>query len=347
MTNASLLIQDLTSYFKSPEIPFGGLDAPQIPADAMVVLFGVPFDGTATYHGGAEYGPWAIRDTSAKQIETYSRPKRYTPYMDVGIVDLGNFDFGIVMLGDNELIYTPPLREATEKEIRNAKQRVNRALRKMRNLTYITRELREKGKVPLMLGGEHLVSLFTLRGVAHENPVLLHFDAHGDNKAEYLGVRYSHTTPIYHLVHGRPRIPGRNIMQIGIRQGSDDEFENAEKAGIRLYEALDENFESLFDGERFMTLKEDIRQFTEGRKVAITFDIDALDAAYTPFTGTPYAGGMTPAQACQLIGSIAPNAEIIYLDFVETASDGKNTMEGSIATQIILDAMLAHRSLRR
>lgn len=345
-----LSLRDLSNYFKPPEVPFGGWDAPKTALeDAKVVLFGVPFDGTATYRGGSEYGPWAIRDTSAFQIETYSRPRRYDPYKDVGVFDMGDFDFGKVCATDRELIYTPPLTKGkvSKKQVTAARRRVNRAIERLKQLEYITGAIRAAGKVPFMLGGEHLVSLFTLRGVAEEDPVLLHFDAHGDNKEQYLGVRYSHTTPFYHLTHDARGIRGCDIMQIGIRQGSEDEFENAKESGIRVYEALDENFASLFDGERFEHVKNDITSFTAGRKVGISFDIDALDACYTSFTGTPYPGGMTPAQACQMIGSVNPTAEIIYLDFMETASDGRNTMEGSIATQIILDAMLAHPSLRR
>ncbi len=347
MTNN--LLRDIGQYFTPPKIPFGGWDAQRTTLeDARVVLFGVPFDGTATYGGGSEYGPWAIRETSAKQIETYSSVHNYDPYADVGIFDLGDFRFGRVYPHDRELIYTPPLtdRKVSKQQIAAAKKRVNRAVERLKHLEHITRRIREEGKVPLMLGGEHLVSLWTLRAVLNEEPVLLWFDAHLDCKEEYLEVAFSHTTPLYYLLAGNPCITGDSVFQIGIRQGSPDEYENAYSAGVNVYKAFSRDG-FLFEGRRFERLKSDITKSTAGRNVAISFDIDVFDASLTPCTGTPSYGGMQRHHAAQLIDAISPDAQIIYLDFVETSSDGEDTREGTLATEMLVDHMLAHKSLRR
>ena len=102
--------------------------------DAKIVLFGVPFDGTATYGGGSEYGPQVIRDASSWQIETYSCTSDYNPYD--GIYDIGDFNFGKVLKGDRELIYTPHLRNkaASKKEVREANSIVDRAVNELKRL---------------------------------------------------------------------------------------------------------------------------------------------------------------------------------------------------------------------
>ncbi len=355
MPGLDILLKELSSYFIPPKktragLPFGGWDAPQTSfEDAKVVVYGVPFEGTATYgndKASSVYGPWAIRKTSGEQIETYVIDVNYDPYSDVGVFDLGDYKLPPVHHDDRKLIYDPPLKSATKKEITEAKKRVHKVVAKLKELQYVTQTLRNADKVPLMLGGEHLISLWPLNCVGREKPVVLHFDAHMDMKEEYLGVRYSHTTPMYYaLFHDGSRfyepVKGNDFIQIGIRQGSRDELENARKAGVVVY-----FYEALHKPETFDMIKNDIFKHTKQRKVYITFDIDALDSCYTPFTGTPEPSGMTPYQAYELIDAISPDAKIIGMDMMEVSSDGVNTIEGTVATELIL-RMLAHPSLRK
>jgi agmatinase len=348
------LLKRLSKYFVPPEKTpaaeqFGGSDAMCTSfEDAKVVVYGVPFEGTATYgnsRASSVYGPWAIRKTSAEQIETYVRDKDFDPYADVGIFDLGDLRLPKIYDDDRKLVYDPPLKHATKMEIANARRRVNKAIHVLSYLQEFTEMLRGAGKVPVMLGGEHLVTLWPLKAVTEyePGPVVLHFDAHMDMKRTYLGMSYSHTTPMYHALYGEMfrSINGNNFVQIGIRQGSRDEFENAEKKHATVF-----SFEFINDPKKFDKMLNTINDVTKQRKVYITFDIDALDSCYTPFTGTPEPFGMTPYQAYEIIGAINEDAKIIGMDMMEVASDGVNTIEGTVATQLLL-RMLAHPSLRK
>jgi len=170
---------------------------------------------------------------------------------------------------DRKLIYEPPLIPATKRAREKARARVNRAVEALEYLEKTTEMLRDAGKVPLMLGGEHLVSLWPLRGVAREEPVVLQFDAHMDMKAEYLDVKYSHTTPMYHALYGDKPITSK-FVQIGIRQGSRDEEENARGKDVVVFDAW--RVRGSFS-QPHKPLTDVIEELTKGKKVYIPFDI--------------------------------------------------------------------------
>ena len=160
--------------------------------DADIVLFGAPFDGTTSFRPGTRFGPPAIRSESFG-IETYS------PYCDRDLTDCRIFDGG-----DLELPFGNPQRALEQIEA-------------------FSRQIHQDGKIPFMLGGEHLISLAAVRAALERYPDLhiLHFDAHTDLREDYLGETLSHATvlrQIWNLVGD-----GR-IHQFGIRSGERDEF---------------------------------------------------------------------------------------------------------------------------
>ncbi|MBI2578601.1 MAG: arginase family protein [Candidatus Aenigmarchaeota archaeon] len=356
MNSSDALLRELSPYFIPPEKTrarqrFGGFDAAKTTfRDAKVIVYGVPFEGTQTYHAGSHLGPWAIRDVTGNQLEPFVIDQGIDPYAAVGVFDIGDFKLRVYR-NDRKLIYDVmhPSVRATKRQIEAAKARVNRAVEKLGSLERITEMLRNEGKVPLMLGGEHLVSLWPIRGVSRENPVVLHFDAHMDMKRQYLGVVYSHTTPMYHVIYGDKPVEGRDFVQIGIRQASPDEIGNAKEKGVNVFYSLKHTWrgiESQFSDEMIADVKTFVREITHGRRVYVTFDMDVLDCPYVPFSGTPEPFGITPLQAYKIFQSIDDGAEIIGMDFVETSSDGKSTIEGAVASHLIL-RMLCHPSLRR
>lgn len=348
MNSSGALLRELKKYFKPPEKTkarqaFGGFDAAETSfAGAKVIVYGVPFECTQTYHAGSHYGPWAIRDVTGNQLEPFVIDQGIDPYAVVGVFDLGDFLLPPVYRDDRKLIYDimHPSIKATKRQIEAAKSRVNRAVEKLGDLERITEMLRNEGKTPLMLGGEHMISLWPVRGVSKESPVVLHFDAHRDMKHEYLGVKNSHVTFMYHAVNGDKPINGANVVQIGIRQASPDEILNAERAFVKSFHALN------LSDRMIEKLCAFLGDFTAGRNVYITLDMDVLDSCYVPFSGTPETFGMTPLQIYKLMDSVSPDARIIGMDVVETSSDGKSTIEGAVAAQIVY-RMLCHPSLRR
>ncbi len=214
---------------------------------ASVVLFGVPFDGTTSFRPGTRFGPSAIRNESFG-IETYS------PYCDKDLSEMKVFDYG-----DMELPFGNPAAVLEQIE------------------EFVSLVL-EDGKIPLMLGGEHLISLGSMRAMVKKYPDLhiIHLDAHTDLRDEYLGEELTHAGVIKQawnlLGDGR-------IHQFGIRSGEKAEFEFA-KEHTHLQK---------FDLEGF----EHTVAKLQGKPVYFTLDLDVLDPSVLWGTGTPEAGGVT------------------------------------------------------
>ncbi|MEA4831043.1 MAG: agmatinase [Oscillospiraceae bacterium] len=215
--------------------------------EADIALFGAPFDGTTSYRPGTRFGPSAIRNESFG-IETYS------PYCDKDLTDQKIFDGG-----DLDLPFG------------NVK-------RILSIIEEYTENLLSDGKIPFMLGGEHLVTLAAVRAVFRRYPDLhiIHFDAHTDLRTDYLGEELSHATvmkQIWNLVGD-----GR-IHQFGIRSGERYEFEFAK-------EHTDMHKFNLGDFIKLIPLITD-------KLVYFSLDLDVLDPSIFCGTGTPEAGGVS------------------------------------------------------
>ena len=243
-------------------------------AQASVVLYGAPFDSTTSFRPGARFGPSALRHESFG-LETYS------PYQDKDLMDIRVFDSGDLELcfGSSELALS---------DIENR-----------------TKEILKAAKLPLLLGGEHLVTLAAVRAVFHEYPDLhiIHFDAHADLRDDYLGTKLSHACVLRrcHELLGDNR-----IHQFCIRSGEREEFQFA---------AQHTDFHPFtFDG-----LKETVQELKEKKvPVYFTIDLDCLDPSAFPGTGTPEAGGVSFLQLLDAIRTVA-QANIVGADLNELA----------------------------
>lgn len=230
-------------------------------AESRIVVFGAPFDGTASYRPGARFASQAIRNESYS-IETYS------PYQDRDLEDITVFD-----AGDLELPYGNPAKV-------------------LDIIGEFTLKVLEDGKIPFMIGGEHLISLGAVRAAVkkYKDLHIIHFDAHSDLRDEYLGETLSHATVIrrcWDLV-GDDR-----IFQFGIRSGSRDE----------IYWGRDHVYTCFFN---FSGL-DDIIKKLKGKPVYLTIDLDVLDTSVFPGTGTPEAGGVT---FCELLYAVKKVSEL-------------------------------------
>lgn len=215
--------------------------------DARAVLFGAPFDGTTSFRPGTRFGPQAIRAES-DGIETYS------PYQNKDLEDITVFDSGDLLLpfGNTEAVLA--MIEARTQEILDA------------------------GKMPVMLGGEHLVTLGAVRAMVKKYPDLhiIHFDAHADLRDDYLGERLSHATV---LRRSWDLLGDGRIHQFGIRSGERSEFEFAlEHTDFHPFNVKDVLDVVLALGDKV--------------PVYVTLDLDVLDPSLFCGTGTPEAGGI-------------------------------------------------------
>lgn len=255
------------------------------PSRLDIALVGVPYDGAVEARSGARQGPRQIRDMSS-MMRSIHHVSRVNPYELCRVGDMGDV----------------PFRRIFDVEASH------------RDITAFFERVHEAGARPLSAGGDHSVTLPILRAVASDRPVgLIHIDAHTDCCDEEMNSKYSHGTPFRRAVEEGLVDPGR-MIQIGIRgaANSDECWAFGEKEGIRV--VFMEEFTRLgVDG----TVAEAQRVAGEG-PVYITFDVDGLDPAFTPGTGTPEIGGLTSREAQALVRGFR-GLDITGGDVVEVA----------------------------
>ncbi|MGM5471526.1 agmatinase [Bacillus pumilus] len=244
--------------------------------DAKVILYGMPMDWTVSYRPGSRFGPNRIREVSIGLEE-------YSPYLDRELHEVPFFDAGDIPL---------PFGNA-QKSLDLIEEYVDSIL--------------EKGKFPLGMGGEHLVSWPVFRAMHKKYPdlAIIHMDAHTDLREEYEGEPLSHSTPIRKVAG---LIGPENVFSFGIRSGMKEEFEWAKEAGMHIskFEVLE-------------PLKKVLPKL-KGRPVYVTIDIDVLDPAHAPGTGTVDAGGITSKELLASIHAIAgSDVQVVGADLVEVA----------------------------
>ncbi len=267
--------------------------------DAKVVIFGAPFDSTTSYRPGARFGSAAIRHESYG-LETYS------PYLNCDLEDLNVYDAGDLELPMGSAEMTLDAISACTSEILNA------------------------GKIPFMLGGEHLVTLGTVREVAKKYPDLhiIHFDAHADLRDDYLGVKLSHACVLRrcHDILGDGR-----IHQFGIRSGERAEFGFARAGHTDLHPFSLEGLDSVADDLASSRVP-----------VYFTIDLDVLDPSVFPGTGTPEAGGVSFDQLRKALTKVCQTVNVVALDVTELAPTlDPSGVSTAVAGKVVRELLLA------
>lgn len=242
--------------------------------EASIVLYGAPFDSTTSFRPGARFGPSAMRHESFG-LETYS------PYQDKDLIDISVFDSG-----DLELCFG-----SSEMALSDIQKRAE--------------EILKAGKFPLLLGGEHLVTLGAVRAAAAKYPDLhiIHFDAHADLRDDYLGAKLSHACVLRrcHEIVG-----DGHIHQFCIRSGEREEFQFASR-------------HTDFHPFTFEGLGETVRELKEKQvPVYFTIDLDCMDPSVFPGTGTPEAGGVSFLELLKAIRTVS-QANLVGADVNELA----------------------------
>jgi len=255
---------------------------------AKIVLFGAGFDGTTSYRPGTRFAPSKIRAESFG-IETYS------PFLDKDLSDsIENGGAAVCDIGDLDLPYGNTVR-------------VLDMVQKQAETIFAA------NKKPVMLGGEHLITLGMFKAALAKYPDLLivHFDAHTDLRESYIDEPLSHSTVIKrcydemqkHSSNKKKNAKSVRIFQFGIRSGERAEFEFAKQ-------------NTYLCKNDFSTLA-DILPIIKNKPVYLTVDLDVLDPSEFPGTGTPEAGGVRYGDLLRATEAIAQTANIIAADIVE------------------------------
>lgn len=263
--------------------------------DADLVIFGAPFDSTTSFRPGTRFAADYIRMDSFG-LETYS------PYMDKDLADYNLTDVGNLDLPFGNAEKALQLIEETATEVLDA------------------------GKVPFLIGGEHLVSLGTIRAAfkKHPNMKLIHFDAHTDLREHYMGEPLSHAAVIR---RAWDFMGDGTIFQFGIRSGEKWEFEWA-KTHTHL-----EKF-------GYETLGSIVEQIGSDTPVYVTIDLDIFDPSIFSGTGTPEPGGIFFKDMIEILKTMSP-LNIVGADVVELSPHYDQTgVSTATACKVIRELML-------
>ncbi len=281
---------------------FGGFDFPYEQAD--VVFIGAPLDVTSSYRHGYRFAPARIREASAN-LETYVMSSGLDVFERFNISDLG------------DVIITPT----------NLKQTGSK-------ITRVVKRVLQDGKMPVILGGEHTISYFTIR--AFDDVLVLHLDAHRDLREEYLGDRLCHATVMRRVLD---RIPATKFMQVGVRSCSKDEANFAKKKGVVAYTS------EQFIGNPGHVVSH-LKRWAGKSPVYLTIDLDILDPAFAPGVSTPEPGGLSSAELLRLLRDLG-KLNISAFDVVELVPPYDNGNTSFVAAGLILELLSAIASRRR
>jgi guanidinopropionase len=253
--------------------------------DVDIGIIGVPFDGGVTNRSGARHGPRAVREQSTL-LRRINAATGVAPFANARVRDLG--DCWIEQ--PYELLHA------------------------LQEIESFYRTITTAGIIPLSVGGDHSISLPILRAVAAGGPVgMVHIDAHCDTGDDYMGSRFHHGAPFRRAVEENLLDPAR-VIQIGIRGTTNDPdlWGFSRRSGMRII-SMDE-----FDDRGWRYAAEEARRVAGSGPVYLTFDIDSLDPAHAPGTGTPEAGGLTALQALRLLRALR-GLDFVGGDVVEVA----------------------------
>jgi guanidinopropionase len=278
------------------------------PAGLDVAIVGVPFDGGTSYRPGSRYGPREIRNQSSL-IRSYNFFQKVSPFDRLNVADVGDID-------------APPV--SIEKCYEAVEAGVGR--------------IADAGARPLVVGGDHSISLPVLRALAkRQGPLgLVQFDSHIDTWDEYFGGKYFHGTPFRRAIE-EGVVEGKRFIQVGIRgpMYGEDDFDFHREHGITVVD-----IEQVKDRGIAWTVGE-IRRVVTG-PAYMTFDIDGVDPAFAPGTGTPEVGGLTSHEALRLVRGLGA-LTLVGGDIVEVSPlyDGPGQITAVLASNLMFEFLCA------
>ncbi|MDA1155302.1 MAG: agmatinase [Proteobacteria bacterium] len=249
-----------------------------------IAMLGIPYDGALTNRPGARHGPREVRNQSSL-MRAINHATRIDPYALCRVADVGDVPFHSVF--DIEKSHA--------------------------DITAFIGIIREAGALPLSCGGDHSVSLPILRALAKEPVALIHIDAHTDTWDSFQGSKFNHGAP-FRRAHEEGLIDPKKTVQIGIRgaQNVSEGWDYSAAAGMRLM------FIEEVKARGIAEIIEEARQVVGGGPVYLSFDIDSIDPAFAPGTGTPEIAGLTTGEALELIRGFR-HLNYIGADLVEVS----------------------------
>lgn len=268
-----------------------------------VALVGVPMDLGVTNRAGARLGPRAVRNV--ERIGPYEHVLKVAPMGQLNVADIGDV----------------PMRSRFSLDECHA------------DIAAFYTRLGATRTVPLSVGGDHSISYSILKGLAQNGPVgMVHIDAHCDTGGDYEGAKFHHGGPFRLAVLEGLLDPERTI-QIGIRGGAEYLWEFSKDSGMTVIHA------EKIDAMGLETVIAKARSVVGAGPTYVSFDIDSLDPAFAPGTGTPEVGGLSPREALDILRGLA-GIHIIGGDVVEVAPQyDANTTTAQAGAQMLFEML--------
>jgi agmatinase len=291
----------ISTFLNAPYRP----DAPDLPdfGGLQVALIGVPMDLGVTNRSGSRLGPRAMRQV--ERIGPYNHALRVTPIAECRVADIGDIPFRS--------------RYSLPDSIADIEAFIGR--------------VQAAGVIPLSIGGDHSISYPILRALGRDRPVgLVHIDAHCDTSGELEGSRFHHGGPFRQAVLDGVLDPERSI-QIGIRGSAEMLYEFSYVSGMTVLHAED------VDAIGIEAVIDRARAVVGDLPFYVSFDVDGIDPAFTPGTGTPEVGGLTPREAQRILRGLA-GLDIIGGDVVEVAPQyDATTVTAQVGAQMAFEIL--------
>jgi guanidinopropionase len=269
------------TFMRLPHVP---PNDPKI-REVDIGIIGVPWDSGTTNRPGPRHGPRQLRDAST-MIRAEHPVSGVRPYERLNCADLGDVSINPADIKDS-----------------------------MNRITSFYTKVLEKGIKPLTAGGDHLTSLPVLRALANKGPLgMIHFDSHTDLFHSYFdGTMFTHGTPFRRAVEENLLDPKR-VVQIGIRgtQYDSEDLDFANSVGIRVIK-----IEEFFD-RGIQDVMAEAREIVGEKETYVSYDIDFIDPAFAPGTGTPEVGGPNSFEALKVVRELT-GVEIVGADMVEVS----------------------------
>ena len=276
------------------------------PRKTNIAIFGVPWDGGTTNRPGPRHGPRQVREMSS-MIRRFHPVTRVSPFQLCRVADLGDSPTNPIDL-----------------------------LRALETIRTFARSIVEAGATPLAIGGDHLCSLPLLRAFTDKAPLaLIHFDAHLDMADTYFdGLKYTHGTPFRRAIE-EGLIDPRRTVQIGIRGSTydNDQEDWVVEHGVRVIR-IEEVDELGMKG-----VLSEIHRVVGQSRAYLSFDVDSIDPAFAPGTGTPEFGGLLPREVNALLRGLT-SINLVGADVVEVSppfdlSGGTAFVAANVAFEVL------------
>ena len=282
---------------------FGGFQNDFSTAD--FVLFGVPYDSTSSFRPGSRFGPRSMREVSPN-LETWSW-RTGVDYEDIKLHDLG--DLAVVHGDSTETV---------------------------RRITETVEDIVGSKKIPIMIGGEHMVTLGAVRAL--KDVTVVTFDAHFDLREEYLTNRLSHACVMRRITE---EVGTSNLIEVGPRATYRDELDFVKQKGISYISSLD----IIRSEPQTMTswLRDKLK---DAKRVYVSVDIDVLDPAYAPGVGNPEPEGISTTALIDLLNE-AVDERLVGFDVVEVCPPCDNGSTAAIGSKLIFEICSMVKASRR